>query len=344
MNLLADHSLPNLEVAFPSPFHLTRYENEKEIPHLLHDQDALLCRSTLKVNAALLGSHALRYVATASSGTDHIDAPFLKSRGIQMIDAKGSNAQAVADYVLACLAYLQKIKEFKGQRAGIIGLGAVGSEVAERLHALHFEVLYYDPLLQKTPSRWTQASLPEVMGCDLICVHANLHEEPPHPSRNLLSTAELALLKPNSALINAARGGIICEEALLALAVPIWYCTDVFVHEPSINARVLDFATLCTPHIAGHSLEAKVAAIHQISQQLHRCLGLPVPSFQQPPLLPIPAMTNSLSWADRILSFYHPLFETQVLKDAKDIKKTFIELRKAHCIRHDFSRYSVSQE
>lgn len=105
MNILADASLPGLKQAFPKPFHLTEYHHPDEIAQLLPGQDILLCRSTLKVNQSLLKNHCLQYVATASSGTDHLDHLWLGSQNIQVIDAKGSNAQAVADYVVACLAF-----------------------------------------------------------------------------------------------------------------------------------------------------------------------------------------------------------------------------------------------
>src|SRR6185437_13045641 len=110
MNILADANIPVLKAAFPLPFCLSTYSNHQEIPSLLANQDVLLCRSTLKVNQALLNHSTIRYVATASSGSDHLDLDYLQSRHIQAFDARGSNADAVGDYVISCLAYLHKLK------------------------------------------------------------------------------------------------------------------------------------------------------------------------------------------------------------------------------------------
>lgn len=146
MKILADASLPELVEAFPKPFELSTYLHANEIPNLLKDQQILLCRSTLQVNESLLKGHSLRYVATASSGTDHIDSLYLINNAIELIDAKGSNAVAVADYVIASLAFLQKYKGFSGLKAGVIGVGEVGEKVVKRLAAAGMEVHSYDPL------------------------------------------------------------------------------------------------------------------------------------------------------------------------------------------------------
>src|SRR5690554_546410 len=100
MKILADASLPGLLQAFPKPFQLTLYHELKEVPQLLSGKEILLCRSTLKIAEPLLKGHSLRYLATASSGTDHIDKAYLRANSIELFDAKGSNATAVADYVI----------------------------------------------------------------------------------------------------------------------------------------------------------------------------------------------------------------------------------------------------
>jgi len=141
MNILADATLPGLDEAFPAPFNLSRYTNPAKIASLLPKQDVLFCRSTLKVDSTLLKNHHLHYVATASSGTDHLDSFWLASQNIQIIDAKGCNAQAVADYVVACLAYLSQQHLIYGTKAGIIGMGLVGARVNARLQAAGFQTV-----------------------------------------------------------------------------------------------------------------------------------------------------------------------------------------------------------
>lgn len=335
--ILADASLPDLQTVFPAPFCLSFYQNAEQIPSLLPGKAILLCRSTLKVDAALLGQHTLDYVATASSGTDHLDEAFLASRGITLVDAKGCNAPAVADYVMASLAWLELNHSLPcGRQAGLIGCGEVGLRVADRLQAVQWEVRHYDPPRAERDPAFRSCSLDELAACDLICVHANLHDAPPYPSRNSLNADFLSQLKPGTVIINASRGGIVNEEDLLTFP-HLRYCTDVYLNEPAVNAAILSKALLCTPHIAGHSIEAKQRAVTLLSDKLHEYYGLkplhhPSPARQA---LPVPADLDS--WPSLLLSLYNPAVETNVMKEAGDKQRAFLTLRQAHTFRHDFS-------
>ncbi|MFA5959853.1 MAG: 4-phosphoerythronate dehydrogenase [Tatlockia sp.] len=337
MKLLADASLPALEIAFPKPFEITLYKSTEEIAEKLQGQDVLFCRSTLKVNEALLKNHSLRYVATASSGVDHIDSAYLQQNAITLLDAKGCNATSVTDYVTAVLAYLQKNSAFSGKTAAVLGVGEVGSRVVSRLKALKMNVLCYDPFKTEISSN----TLDEITQCQLIAVHANLHDEKPYPSRNLIDKDFLSQLKPHTVLINASRGGIVNEEALLHLTTPITYCTDVYQNEPYINQELVKFAKLCTPHIAGHSIEAKYNAVALISEQLHTAIK------SKAPKMPYPAVSNQVAsvrfrnWQDFVLSLYNPVFETNELKASTNLETTFLKVRKAH-LRHDFCRHETN--
>jgi erythronate-4-phosphate dehydrogenase len=337
MNILADASLPGLDAAFPSPFKLTKYLHQDKIPDLLAGQDILLCRSTLKVDAELIRNHSLQYVATASSGSDHLDHGYLRSKNIQAIDAKGCNAASVADYVLSCLAYLDKKQKILGQTTAVIGLGMVGSQVFERLKQLGFNVKCYDPPKAGRELDFKTCSIEEILDCDVICIHAELQKEGLHPSFNLINSQVLLSLKPNCIIINAARGGIVNEQHLLDCKLPLIYCTDVYSNEPNISGAIVERATLCTPHIAGHSLEAKYNAVNIVSHKLHCILGLPLPDYAEP-TKPQPINLN-LDWQDFALSIYNPIEETKKLKSAADLGKAFIKLRRMHNVRHDFARY-----
>lgn len=340
MNILADASLPGLEQAFPMPFHLTVYHHPNEISGLLSGQDVLLCRANLKVNQFLLKNHCLRYVATASSGTDHLDRLWLNSQNIQIIDAKGSNARAVADYVVACLAFLEQQQLVRGNKAGIIGLGKVGAQVAVRLQAAGFEILTYDPLKAERDPAFQSCTIEELYSVDLLCIHAELHNNQPYPSADLINQDFLNQLKSGCVIINAARGGIVNEEALLHFSKPLIYCTDIYLNEPNIDARIIDQSTICTPHIAGHSLEAKYAAVAMVSTALHQIAGLALPPFAKVSLPQTLSLEKDKLWYEFILKIYNPLEETLSLKHASDKKVAFLSLRKNHQMRHDFSQYS----
>ncbi len=335
MNILADASLPGLSKAFPSPFNLTLYQNIEELKALIINQDILLCRANLKVDQQLLEHSNIQYVATASSGSDNFDYSYLHDQEITPLDAKGCNATAVADYVLSCFAYLEKNQTLQGKKVGIIGLGHVGSQVYKRLNALGFEVIGYDPLKAANNLDFSSCAQEQLYTCDVLCIHAELHHNKAYPSYNLLDEHVLKQLQPHCILINASRGGIVNEHALLNSGLR--YCTDVYLNEPDINTEIINYATLCTPHIAGHSIEAKNAAITIISQKLHALFNVPAPQYEIiASSMPLPSEPYKF-WYDKILALYNPLIETNYLKNALYTDKAFINLRKKHVNRHDFN-------
>jgi erythronate-4-phosphate dehydrogenase len=270
-----------------------------------------------------------------------MDSDYLTQHHITLFDAKGSNARSVADYIVATLAALHQMGKRTGKLAGVIGVGEVGSRVVKRLHAAGFNVICFDPLKAPLDKYHQYVSLDELTECDVICIHANLHESPPFPSKHLLNADFLSKLKSEVIIINASRGGIIDEDALLTTNKSITYCTDVYCEEPAINPRIVDFATLCTPHIAGHSIEAKQAAVVQISQQLHHHYGLPMPVINSPIAQVSSGHYSDTAWQDLVLRLYNPLIDTHILKTAADKRSAFLAQRQAHQYRHDFNCYEA---
>ena len=337
MNILADSSLPDLDWLFPKPCHLTTYQNKHELLHALPHHDVLLCRSTLQVTPELLAKSTITCVATASSGVDHIDTDCLHKHQIQLFDAKGCNAEAVSDYVLSTIAYLDTHQKLPGMRVGIMGAGQVGSRVSTCLKSLGFEVFLYDPPKENTTPDFISCTLADFSTCDVLCIHANLHNTPPHPTKNFLDADFIKKLKKNTVIINAARGGILDEQALLNASKSFVYCTDVYQEEPNICFDIINYATLCTPHIAGHSIEAKRDAVFHISQVLHQYFNLPAPSPKTYPKQRINKLPNT--WQTRALTLYNPIHETMDFKKANNKSTAFLNLRRAHQLRHNFSHY-----
>lgn len=336
MNILADADLPYLTQCFPKPFNIRTYPTYQALQTNIKYADILLCRSTCRVNETLLEQSPVQCVATASSGTDHIDHDYLLSNGIQRFDAKGSNAIAVADYVTATLAWLETHQKLTGKHAGLIGAGAVGTQVLKRLIAAGYHVSIYDPYRTATGTIQHVPSIDALQTCDVICIHPNLHHTPPYPSFNLINADFLSKLKSNVSIINASRGGVVNEQDLLNIKQPIHYCTDVFWGEPDINPDIIQYSTLCTPHIAGHSVEAKQLAIIQISQQLHAYYDVPIPQHLQHNLADQTSYTLSDHWQSNVLEQYNPEIETTVLKTQLNKTQAFITLRKAHTQRYHF--------
>lgn len=350
MRVLIDASLPRIHEYLSEYFDLSIYDNYADLVAKIADVDILVCRSTLKVNENLLKNSRLKCVATASSGSDHIDKQYLQSKQIKVIDAKGTNAQAVCDYVLATLVWLHKQGYYSRNKVGIVGLGFVGSKLWKILNFLGFEVIGYDPL-KNSHDYYKSCKLEDLYSVDIVCIHANLHANSPYPSLDLFNADLLKKLKPGVIIINAARGGIVNEVDLLQID-NIVYCTDVFLSEPNINKQIISYTKLCTPHIAGHTIEAKINAVKKIALELVTMFAKSL--FKKtinPALFSIENNNHAfgyheefgdninfknLEFQNTILSRYNPFFETQVMKLADDKCKAFIELRKKHNFRHDF--------
>lgn len=341
MKILADETLVSLKHYFPKPFELTLYKSALDAKKHLLGHDILLCRSTLKVNREFLTHNSLTCVATASSGIDHIDTQYLKEHNITLFDGKGGNAHAVADYIVSVLAYLSTHQKLSGMNAGVIGIGEVGQRIVPRLQALGFNVRGSDPYQQNLKNNLQNCSIAELCDVDLLLVHANFHKTPPFPSANLIDKAILEQLKPNTIIINAARGGIINEEALISMKPNITYCTDVYSHEPNINPALVEYAYLTTPHIAGLTIDAKENIMKILSASIHFHAGLPPPEL--PMLNHNPPKLRCKNWQQYALCIYNPEIESSALKKACDKSRTFLELRHAHHYRHDSIYYDMSQ-
>lgn len=336
ITILADATLPLLTQAFPAPFQVQTYTSRQELEHSLSNQATLLCRSTLKVDAALLKQSALKYVATASSGSDHLDKDFLQQKQIPWLDAKGCNAHSVADYVLCILAALRRAGIDIGLKAGVIGRGAVGLTVLKRLQILGFETVVFDPPLALRDTRFTSCSLEELTNCNILFIHAELHDDSPWPSRNLLNKDFLLRLQPKTVLINASRGDIVNEKDLLQLPFKVHYCTDVYSHEPDISHDIVQYATFCTPHIAGHSIEGKENAVKIISHKLHALYGLKPPVFPAEKSGKPIVLEPSAQLDAQLLALYDPALETALLKNPLLNAEIFQQIRSNHNQRQDF--------
>lgn len=339
--VLMDASLSVQSVPWHSDFQVVPFKNLSELHTLLASHEVLVCRSNLPVTAELLANSPIRCVATASSGTNHIDFPYLLKHKIACLDAKGSNAMAVADYVTACLAYLQVYQHWQGACIGIIGLGEVGRRVHARMRALGYTVYGYDPLRALHDPSFHSDSLALIQQCDFISIHANLHTGPFYPTLHWINAEFLAQVSPGTVILNASRGDIVDEFALLQDNFPIQYCTDVYSNEPFISEQLVAKATLCTPHIAGHSIEGRGAMLRHVIEKLHQYYAKSMPMADYPSLSDRPSLYAEATWQNTVLKIYNPGIETHALKTAHARDDVFLRLRQAHAQRHDFCQYRI---
>jgi len=239
-------------------------------------------RSITRVDAKLLAGSRLRFVATATSGTDHLDLDWLAGQGIKVVDAAGCNAPAVADYVMAALADLQQA--LSGRRVAVIGAGHVGRRLLHALLAAGADCVACDPLI--APLSGALASVPMVsleqaLQADIISLHVPLSETGPHATRNLLDATRIRSLASGCVLINTARGEVLDLAALKQRVLErgdITAVLDVFPDEPEIDRSLCRLLPIVTPHIAGYSRSAKQSATRRVLAAF--CAHFELPMFE----------------------------------------------------------------
>ena len=249
----------------------------------LVDADVLFVRSITQVNQVLLkNSPNLTFVGTATIGFDHIDREFLNDKGISFTSAPGCNAISVAEYVLSCLVVLAERYHFSlmSKTVGIVGAGNTGTRLSEKLDALGISYKLYDPFLEKlSEDKRDFASLEDVLNCDVISLHVPKTKTGEYPTFHMLNEQRLSCLKPEQILINACRGEVIDNKALLNLKQgghKLKLVLDVWENEPDILADLIPFCDIATAHIAGYSLEGKARGTEMLYQALCKHVDRPI--------------------------------------------------------------------
>lgn len=252
--LVVDRDIPFLEGVTDPWFEVRALPGKAIGPADVRDAAALLVRTRTRCDAALLDGSAIRLVATATIGTDHIDLDYCASHGITVASAPGCNAAAVAQYVRVALHTLGLDRP--GTTLGVIGVGHVGTLVAEAGRRRGMRVLLNDPPREAAEGPAGFTPLPELLAqSDVVTLHIPLWPE----NRDFADAAFFAAMKPGASFINASRGEVVDEAALLDARPKLdKLVIDVWKNEPDINRTLLAAADIATPHIAGYSIQGKM--------------------------------------------------------------------------------------
>ncbi|HFK3154729.1 4-phosphoerythronate dehydrogenase PdxB [Citrobacter sedlakii] len=295
MKILVDENMPYARELF------SRLGEVKAVPGRpipvaeLDDADALMVRSVTKVNEALLAGKPVKFVGTATAGTDHVDDRWLTQAGIGFSAAPGCNAIAVVEYVFSALLLLAERDGFalRDRTVGIVGVGNVGRRLQARLEAFGVRTLLCDPPRADRGDEGDFRSLDElVREADILTFHTPLFKDGPYKTLHLADEALIARLKPGTILINACRGAVVDNAALLArlnAGQQLSVVLDVWEGEPDLNVELLSKVDIGTPHIAGYTLEGKARGTTQVFEAFSAFIGraqhvaldtlLPAPEF-----------------------------------------------------------------
>ncbi len=279
MKIVADENIPYVEEAFGGLGDVTTLPGRRIDTLSLRGAEILLVRSITRVDATLLEGSRVRFVGTATIGTDHINQEYLRSRGIAFTSAPGSNANSVAEYVAAATLAIARRKHLrlKGKTVGVIGVGNCGSRFVKKARALGMRALLNDPPLRRRTGDEKFRPINELFCADILTLHVPLTYEGIDATYHLVDEAFLRELSPQCILINSSRGAVVDNRALASAldsrriggAV-----LDVWENEPNIDLEVLERVDLATSHIAGYSLDGKANATAMLYRAACEFLGV----------------------------------------------------------------------
>lgn len=257
IKIVADSAIPFLEGVM-EPYADVVYIPGNKICHEdIKDADALMIRTRTHCDAELLEGTSVKFIATATIGTDHIDFPYCDSHGIVVRNAPGCNAGGVMEYVFSALYGLasRKAINLEGDTIGIIGVGHVGSMIERMALALGFRVLKCDPPRAAAEGPFGFCDLEYLLkNSQIVTMHTPLDET----TRGMADAHFFDLMQPGAFFINASRGEVVCDDALKA-AIPKLgpVIIDTWNNEPNIDKELMDMVDIATPHIAGYSYQGK---------------------------------------------------------------------------------------
>ena len=319
--IIIDANIPYIRGAFDNVADVI-YLPAKEITRdMAMEADALIVRTRTRCDANLLEGTRVKIVATATIGIDHIDTAYCDAHGIRWTNAPGCNAESVAQWVGSALAVWanEHNSSLVGKTIGIVGHGHVGMRVERLARRLGMEVLLNDPPKALANPDMYVDLLTIARECDVVTFHTPLtydgkfatyglagkeffeeiiKKQTPPPHRTSTNSGEELRYPP--LIINAARGGIVDEKALLSLLptpysllptpcsllptpysmLPTPYsmlpdfAIDCWDGEPETNSELRQRALIATPHIAGYSADGKLNATQQVVQAVAIALNI----------------------------------------------------------------------
>lgn len=356
MNILYEDSMPYAEHFFSCLGNSQSFSSQTIQPEDLEQIDVLLVRSTTKVNHSLLRlARNLKYVATATAGSDHLDKDYLATKNIPWGSAAGCNAVAVAEYVLSCLMveHRKNLPALFNKTVGIVGAGHVGSQLQNRLTTLGIETKLCDPPLQATGDKRDMCDIEEICGCDIISLHVPYVKSGSWPTGHMFDEKRLKSLNEQQLLINACRGEVVDNAALSKLLTQqkkLNVILDVWENEPAIDFELAAKVNIATAHIAGHSLEGKARGTYMLYEQLCTRFGL-AQNLDFESCLPLPptidisqsdALTPHATICEAILNTYNVESDSQLFKQNVSDAEQFVYSRKHYAIRREFAHVQLN--
>jgi erythronate-4-phosphate dehydrogenase len=353
MKIIIDNKIPYIEGALEPfaevvylPGNLTTSEDVK-------NADALITRTRTICSKEILEGSRVKFIATATIGFDHIDTHYCKAAGIKWANAPGCNAESVNQYISSALfSYsLRKKMSLKDKTIGIVGVGQVGSRVANTCEILGMNVLLNDPPRERMEGSSQFVPLETIRELsDIITFHVPLNMEGVDKTFHMASENFFRGLKKKALIINTCRGEVFDTRAVLKAigANEIsGSIIDCWENEPELELDLLKLADYGTSHIAGYSKDGKANGTRTSVQAISKFFKLGIDEWEppcvDPPANPVIELDGSdrsedSILADAILSTYEIERDDKALRDNPHL---FEQLRGDYPVRREFNSHSI---
>jgi len=356
MKLVVDENIAFAEEAFSQYGDVLLISGRQITNEILRNADALIVRSITNIDENLLQNTNINFVGTATIGIDHIDINYLNENNIVFADAKGCNADSVAEYVFTALLKIAVDNKLtlKNRSIGIIGVGNIGSKVAKYAEAFGLIVYKNDPPKQRAGEGSNYVSLEEVLQADIISLHVPWNKTGIDKTFHLFDVKKLNELKNNTIIINSSRGAVVDNKALLDIIDKKHFkvILDVWEGEPLINTYLLRKVFIGSAHVAGYSLEGKVNGTKMIYDAL--CRFTKQRNDWEPKLPTVKNNIIDMSSTKNLEEKLHLIFKQiyNIEKDDSEMRNMiemdndlkavhFDKLRKEYPLRREFTNYSI---
>lgn len=359
MKIIVDENIEFGKEAFKQFGEVILCHGRKITNEMLKDASVLVVRSITSVNEELLKDTQVKFVGTATIGTDHLDKEYLNSANIKYSSAPGCNSFAVTEYVLTAVSKIAHEENFNlsEKSLGVIGYGNIGKKLTRFAKAIGMKVIVNDPPLEREGFDYNFSSLNEALKCDIITLHVPLNISGIDKTIHLLDEEKINKLKPGTVLINSSRGPVVDNAALLNRLKDrndMTIVLDVWENEPEVNHDLLQKVYIGTQHIAGYSYEGKVNGTVMIYESL--CEFLNEDKKWQPQLKQVENNRIELSEKEcenLLYSVTHKIYpieqDSLTLKSYAELNTTefakqFDLLRKNYKLRREFNNYFIEPD
>ncbi len=354
---MSDKSFPKIIIDRDIPFirgvlddyAQVHYHPGKAISHnTIKDADGLIIRTRTKCNKSLLAGSSVKFVASATTGKDHVDEAFCEDAEIRFAHAPGCNAGSVKQYVAAALSVILKKMSVSAEKltVGIIGAGQIGSRVSKMGKELGFRVLINDPPRERNEGSAGFCSMTEVLEeSDIVTVHVPLSRQGQDATYHMIDDDFLKKMKRGSFLLNTSRGPVADTAALKKYADRLHYVMDVWENEPDIDLDLLKNAFLATPHVAGYSIDGKANASKTVIREAADFFDFPLKNWEPEMPQPVHEKIDGNDLAT-MCDVYDVILQTyDIREDDQKLRKqpaSFEDLRNGYPVRWEFEHYRVN--